>query len=379
MIPIKVLQLGKHFHPDTGGIETVTRNISDMLIRHDIRADVLCTEVRGPYTASDQYYRVIRCASDVSVGNKRFSVDYMHQVRKLQPHYDCALIHMPNPVAVAAALAFWRKPLILLWHADIPQAWIRSATSLLDRWLVQRSDAVIGPTPMHLLSSDQARVIADKGVVIPLPFDRHAMPSPTGKTLFSHTLKAFRATRSLSVSIGRLVPYKGFDVLIEAARRFDHKLASVIVGTGPEFDNLSKQIVQAGVQDRVLMAGRLTDDELADTLAQSDFGCMPSVTAAEMYGMAQVECMAAGLPMISTALKNSGVSHVNRHNETGLIVPPRDPEALASAMLNLSDDLELRQRLAFGAQRSIVEDHDLGPVSQCYADLIRRVVDKQLH
>lgn len=374
MVAIRLLQLAKHFDPDTGGIETVTLNISEMLGVHDIRADVLCTEVAGPYAERERPYRVIRCKSDMAFGNKRLSLDYVRQVRRLASEYDCALIHLPNPVAVAAALAFWRKPVILLWHADIPQVPIRVATAPLDRALIRQAKVVLGPTPIHLARSHQADAIAGKDVVIAYPFDRGNVPQATGTTEFARRLEAFRGPRKLSISIGRLVPYKGFDVLIDAARDFGDELAAVIVGTGPEQENLFRRITAAGVGDRVMLAGSLSAAELGDALALAHIGCMPSVTAAEMYGMAQVECMTAGLPMVSTNLDRSGVSYVNRDGETGLIVPPGDAKALAQAMLQLVRDPVLRQRLAEGARRSVEVDHDIGPVSRRYADLIRGVV-----
>ena len=374
MAAIRLLQLAKHFDPDTGGIETVTLNISEMLGAHDIRADVLCTEVAGPYLERKRPYRVIRCKPDVSFGNKRISLDYVREVGRLQPDYDCALIHLPNPIAVTAALAFWRKPIILLWHADIPQAPIRTATAPLDRLLLKRTSAVIGPTPIHLARSYRADAIAGKGVVIAYPFDRAHVPQATGTTSFGKRLEAFRGARKLSISIGRLVPYKGFDVLIEAAGAFGDGLAAVIVGTGPERENLERRIAAAGVADRVMLAGSLSADELADARALSHIGCMPSVTAAEMYGVAQVECMTAGLPMVSTNLDRSGVPYVNRDGETGLVVPPGDVDALAGAMLRLVREPALHQRLSAGARRSVDVDHDIAPVSRRYADLIRGVV-----
>ncbi len=370
--PIRVLQLAKHFDPDTGGIETVTFNIAEMLPAHGIQADVLCTEVKGPYVERERNYRVMRCAANFSFGNKHLSWRYVEQGRHLEAEYDCALVHMPNPLAVVAALS-WKKPVILLWHADIPQPPIRLATTPLDRLLLARAAAVIGPTPVHLQRSHRAAAIRN-GIVIPYPFDRTLIPTATGTTPFADTLRTFRRGRAMSISVGRLVPYKGFDVLIEAARGFGHRLCSLIVGSGPLRDELTDKIKAAGVEDRVLLAGGLSAAELADAFAQARLGAMPSVTAAEMYGVAQVESMAAGLPMVSTNLDRSGVPFVNKNGETGLVVEPGDVPALTDAMLRLVDDAPLWQRLSAGALRSVEHDHDIAPVSDRYARLIRDVV-----
>lgn len=369
---VRVLQLAKHFDPDTGGIETVTLNISDMLLRHGIQADVLCTEVGGHYEERERPYRVIRCKSDLAFGNKRISWQYLRKGRQLEREYDCAIVHVPNPLAVLAALS-WRKPVIILWHADIPQAPIRWAATPLDNRLLYKAAAVIGATPVHLTCSRRAAAIDGRGVVIPFPFDPSRMPAPTGTSGFAEKLRSFRRGRALSISVGRLVPYKGFDVLIEAARNFDDRLAALIVGSGPLEQELAKQIQAAGVADRVLLAGSLSPYELADAFDQARLGCMPSVTAAEMYGLAQVESMAAGLPVVSTRLERSGVPYVNRDGETGLLVEPGNAEELASAMLRLVDDVALWERLSEGARRAVAEEFDLDRVSERYAQLIRQV------
>jgi len=371
--PLRVLQLAKHFDPDTGGIETVTLNISEVLLQHGIQADVLCTEVKGPYQERERGYQVRRCQADVAFGNKRLSWQYITGGKRLERDYDCAIVHMPNPLAVLAALS-WRKPLIVLWHADIPQLPIRWATTPLDNRLLKKAAAVVGPTPIHLAQSHRADAIeSGKIAIIPYPFDRSLIPVATCATGFAERLQAFRRGRAMSISVGRLVPYKGFEVLIDAAREFDDDLCAIIVGKGPLADELAARIIAAGVEDRVMMAGALLPDELADAFAQARMGCMPSVTAAEMYGVAQVESMAAGLPMVSTEIPRSGVSFVNKDDQTGLVVPLRDPHALATAMLRLANDEALWQRLHEGALRSVTEEHDRTSVGNRYAQLIRDV------
>lgn len=372
---IKLLQLAKHFSPDTGGIETVTQSISEILPVHGISADVLCTATGRAYPPADLPYRVIRCQPTLRFGgNKDVSLDYMRQVRALSPAYDLALIHMPNPVAVAAALAAWKKPIILLWHADIPQRAIRALCTPLDRAVARRSAAIIGPTPVHLETSYRAAAILPKGVVIGYPFDRTRLPPATGRSEVAARVRAFVRERKMALSIGRLVPYKGFDVLIEAARDFDGKVTAVVVGGGPLLESLQAKIAAEGLEHSVLLTGPIGDDALADLLDIAHMGCMPSVTAAEMYGVAQVEAMAFGKPVVSTRLERSGVSYVNKHEVTGLVVEPGDAPALARALKQLADDPALYRRLAAGAAASFAADHDIGPIGRRYADLIRDVV-----
>lgn len=374
--PLRVLQIAKHFDPDTGGIETVTRNISEMLLPERIQTDVLCIEVTGPYIEQERGYRVIRCKADAAFGNKRLSLRYLSQGLQLQREYDCAIVHIPNPLGVAVALA-WSKPVISLWHADIPQTTIRHLSSPFDRMLLRKSAAIVGPTPVHLDCSFHAASMGIQKVIIPYPFDPSIVPPPNGAPAFAERLRRFRRGRPMSISIGRLVPYKGFDVLIDAARAFGERLCCLIVGSGPLEEVLRAQVRSAGLENQILLVGSATREELGEALAQAKLGCMPSVTAAEMYGMAQLECMAVGLPMVSTNLERSGVSYVNRHGITGLIVEPSNPHELAAAMLRMIEDDELWFRLSEGALSEIARSHDIAMVAERYGQMIRQIVSLQ--
>lgn len=371
---MKLLQVAKFFNPDTGGIETVTEQISNMLLPHRIVADVLCTEFNGSYQPLDRPYQVYRCKAEFGIGNKQFSAQYVKYIKDLSSSYDCAIVHMPNPFAAMAMLTFWRKPIILLWHADTPQRWVRTLAGWADRKLIQRASRIIGPTPVHLSESYDARRFQSKGVVIPYPFDAGRLPPPTKASPMVEKVLKWSRGRKLSISIGRLVPYKGFDVLIQSASHFDDGLAAVIVGGGALLEKYRTLAAANGVEDRIFFTGPVSDQELADLLSIASIGCMPSISAAEMYGVAQVEAMSFGLPVVSTRLPRSGVSYVNRHNETGLVVEPNDIEALARALNQLSSDGKLYERLSMGAFQSYQNDHAIAPVSKKYADLITEVV-----
>jgi glycosyltransferase involved in cell wall biosynthesis len=117
----------------------------------------------------------------------------------------------------------------------------------------------------------------------------------------------------------------------------------------------------------------VSDAELADLLQLCDFGCMPSISNAEMYGLAQVDVMAWGKPVVATRLARSGVPFVNRHEVTGLLVEPGDARALADAINRLAGDPALYRQLAAGAAASFSSEHDCAVVGARYAELIRRV------
>lgn len=157
----------------------------------------------------------------------------------------------------------------------------------------------------------------------------------------------------LVIATGRLVPYKGFDVLIKALRSVD--ATAIIVGDGPLRSELLRAAEQLGVAERLILAGTLPRDDLKVHLHAARLYAFPSVSGAETFGIVQIEAMAAGLPIVNTDLP-TGVPHVARHGFEALTVPPNDPAALAAAMSQLLDDRELARRLgAAGRVRAQTE------------------------
>ena len=373
---LRILQMGKFFPPDRGGIETVTRNISEMLTPLAIRADVLCLglEAEGDLDVGSYSVRRIR-PQLVLGGNKALSTRYITDVRAASARYDVGLLHMPNPLAALAALIGWRKPLVLLWHADFSIAPLRAVGDRLDEWLIRRADAVIAPTCVHLDSSRLADRMRSKSTVIPYPFTPGPAASEAPSDL-SRRVARWADGRRVVLAVGRLVPYKGFDVLVDAAAKSAGNVAWVIVGDGPLQPDLTARVARLGLGDRVLLTGGVSPDDMQRLIALADFGCLPSVTAQEMYGMTQVEMMAAGKPMISTDIPRSGVPCVNLHDTTGLIVPPRDATALANAATHLANDRALHARFSTGAAETFAAGHVSSQAARRYAELLHRVAGK---
>jgi glycosyltransferase involved in cell wall biosynthesis len=372
--PLRVLQVGKHFHPDKGGIEAVTLAISELLAGRGARADVLATGIPGTaYPPLDLPYEVIRCRRTVRLGAQDISVGYLRALRSRQADHDLAIAHLPNPVAAAALLAVWCKPLILFWHAAIPYRTARRLLAPFEHALIRRSSAVVALTPVHLQASGHAGLLGERGAVIGFPVDRARFAAPAGGTAAGKRVRAFLRGRKLLLSVGRLVRYKGFEVLIEAARALPRDVAIVIVGDGPRRAGLEAAIDAAGVRDHVLLAGGVDAEELNELLHLAHAGCMPSISAQEMYGVAQVEFMALGKPVIATRLDGSGVPWINRHGESGLIVSPGSAGELAAAIARLTVDAELHARLAAGAAAAFARNNDGDAIGRDWFELVEAV------
>jgi glycosyltransferase involved in cell wall biosynthesis len=368
---LRVLQLGKYFHPDAGGVETVTLDIAKGLLANGIRADVLCFSKSAVEMPPPVPITVYRSPSIMQIAGKSVSLEYVRQVLALHQHYDVGLIHLPNPLAMIAVNLFWRKPIVLLWHADIvgfPKA--RALLQYQERSLIRRAARIISPTPAHVGGSYLAADMKPKAVNGPYPFDADRLYQATGPGAVADEVRRFICGRRMILAVGRLVPYKGFDVLIRAASLLDPQAAVCIVGEGPLDSELRRMISEAGLSNRVILAGRADDSALKRLFESAHVVTMPSVTRAEMYGMTQVEAMSFGCPVVSTSIPDSGVSWVNQHGVTGLIVEPADHDALAAALNQIVRDDVLHDRLAAGARSVFATEHSLKAAATHYGRIL---------
>lgn len=189
------------------------------------------------------------------------------------------------------------------------------------------------------------------------------------------------------VSVGRLVPKKGHDYLVEAARLLHQRHVPFrlnIYGGGPLRDALQQQIATAGLEGIVCLPGGCTQDELISVYRGADiFVLAPVVTAdGDRDGIPNVllEAMASGLPSVSTNI--SGIPEVIVDGVTGLLTPSGDPATLAAALESLLASAPLRARLGQAACEAVARRFDatdnarvmaalLGVEGGIYADRVR--------
>jgi glycosyltransferase involved in cell wall biosynthesis len=145
--------------------------------------------------------------------------------------------------------------------------------------------------------------------------------------------------------VGKLVPRKGVDALIEAMGLLAARPAGAprlaMVGIGELRPGLEARAAELGIADRIHWAGKVPHDEVAWWMAAGDLFVLPSLSE----GLPTVICevMSCARPAVATAV--DGTPEIVRDGETGLLVPPRDPGALADALARLVDDPELARRM----------------------------------
>jgi glycosyltransferase involved in cell wall biosynthesis len=162
------------------------------------------------------------------------------------------------------------------------------------------------------------------------------------------------------LSVGRLVPFKGFDLLIDACAELTPRGADFeceIVGGGELRGQLEVRAMERGLTN-VRFAGEQSHNQVLGALGRCDVFVLASRIdergASDIFPTVIAEAMACAKPVVSTAV--AGIPELVAQNETGLLVPPNDARALADALARLIADDELRHR--FGrAGRARVEEH----------------------
>ena len=218
----------------------------------------------------------------------------------------------------------------------------------IERDLVRAVDLVVatcGDERRELLAlgGDRRRV-----TVVPCGIDPDRF-SPTGP---AEPRPPTSAGRARFVAVGRLVRRKGVDDAIRALARVPGAELVVVggpaaegLGADPEARRLLRVAAEAGVADRVELRGRLPHGEVARLLRSADAAvCVPWY---EPFGIAPVEAMACGLPVVGTAV--GGLLDTVVDGRTGLLVPPRAPDALAAAMRAMVEAPERRRRMGRAA------------------------------
>ncbi|MCM3880904.1 MAG: glycosyltransferase [Vicinamibacterales bacterium] len=367
---MKVLHLGKFYPPARGGIETILKLVCDRT-SPEVRNRVLVANHRtGGMTERDGDTDVVRLSVLKKIGAVAFCPAM--PVRLAGERADLIVIHEPNPMAlVSYFLARPAGKLIVWFHSEVIRpSWLyRVFYRPFLHFALSRASRIIVASPTLADSTPQLRGWRSKCAVIPYGIDVDDDTS----TDVAQQADAIgrRYERPIVLFVGRLVKYKGVDVLLEAMR--DLPAVALIVGDGPERAALARQAEVLGVADRCRFLGEVPDEELAALYRACDIFVLPSVTRQEAFGVVQLEAMARGKAIICTDL-GTGTGWVNQHGDTGLVVPPRDASALHAAIAELLANPDRRHLFgAAGARRVraiFTVDRMIAAVLSLYRDVM---------
>ena len=360
---VKVLHIGKYFPPEPGGMETYLKDLMSSSLKMGTRAIALVHHSRpGLPTLNEQYQtregtlKIWRVAIWFRLLFTPISPSFPFLLRRLirENRPEILHLHLPNPSAFWALLLPSAKRLswVIHWQSDVltdKSSWIIKLCYLgyrpFESALLRRANQIIATSPQYLNASRTLAPFRQKCRVIPLGLaDRFGGYREGGNAPQHNNLLRVLA-------IGRLTHYKGFDVLLRAIAATGQAELDV-VGTGKQLNSLMSLSQSLGLDNRVRFHGRISDDGKKDLLLACDCLCLPSIDRTESFGIALLEAMSAGKACVVSELPGSGMTAVVDADKTGLVVPPGDHVALASAFERLAQDRdELVQMGSLGRKK----------------------------
>lgn len=360
---MNILHLYKDYYPVLGGIENYIKVLAEAQAAAGYQVTVLvCHPGRRTRTETRNGVKVIKAGRLTTAASMPLSLSQPLVLARLRP--DIVHIQSPYPLGeVANWLIGHAKATIITHHSDVVrQKRILSFYGPLLRRVLRAADCIIASSPRYIETSPWLRPVREKCVVVPLGVDvmrftpahqRHAGPLAL---LF----------------VGRLRYYKGLDTLLRA---LTHVLEArlTIVGEGPmreKWEALSRAL---GLADRVVFVGEVEDADLSGWYQQADLFVLPANARAEAFGTVLLEAMASGLPCITTEV-GTGTSWVVQNGVTGLVVPPRNPEALAGAIRQLLTDPDARWRMGQRGQQRVRQEFSQQRMVQSVMDLYQEIL-----
>ena len=335
-----IVHVYKDYNPIFGGIENHIQWLAEAQVAKGHQSEVLVTNPADlPAEEMINGVRVTRAGRLATVASTPLSLSLPLILARRRP--DITHLQFPYPVGevsqlFAQLISRPKRPFVISYQADVTkqQHILKFYKPLLKR-VLKAADCILAASPQYIKSSPFLQPLAHKCRVVPLGID--PLPFEQAKPLIP------KDKRPRILFMGRHRYYKGVDTLIRAM--IDIPDADLLIGGhGPESAAWQQLTEECGVQDRVRFLGDISYEDLPRLYQAADIFCLPSNSRAEAFGIVQLEAMAAGLPCVTTELQ-TGTSFVVQHGETGFVVPPMDPAALAGALNKLLADQELRQKM----------------------------------
>ena len=374
MLKLNVLHVFRTFLTDSFG---GTEQVIGQLIRGNRSSEVrfhVASLSRNPEPAVSDYFgaEIIRFRENFSVASNSFSWPLLQKFGDLVAEADVVHYHFPWPFGDLLHLA-WRvrKPSVVTYHSDIvrQRVLLQLYSPLMHKFL-RSVDAIVATSPNYLATSPVLQRYADKTTVIPIGLDRDSYPRPRPECLQGWNE---RFGNRFFLFVGMLRYYKGLHILLEAMRGVDFPV--VIVGAGPIEGELREQAAKLGLRNIHFLCALPEEDKVA-LLELCTAVVFPSHLRSEAFGISLLEGAMYGKPMISSEI-GTGTSYVNINSETGLVVPPSDPEALRKAMQYLLEHPDVAAEMGRAGERRYKEMFTAERMAASYETLYRKLLESR--
>jgi glycosyltransferase involved in cell wall biosynthesis len=378
---LEICLVNSYYPPWIGGAETYVSNLAQTLSKRGNRVTIYCSSkpLKSDTTLQDGI-KVVRMRTPLTFYGTPL---VLFPASIVSNHFDIIHANFPSPflASISASVSSLRKiPSVLTWHNDLPPVtsgagMLVKIHDLVSPCYLSRFDRIIATTLAYTNKSKTLSRYMRKVRVIRNGVDTKKFnPSVSGYKV----RQEYRLWKNkIILFVGALTrwhAYKGVDILILAfniTRKKYPDAALLLVGEGELAGEYRKLVAMLGLQEKVIFAGRVSDDRLPEYYAACDLAVLPSKDSSEGFGLTLIEAMATGKSVIGSSV--GGIVDVISPGENGLLVAPQNIEDLAEAMNTLLNNEDLRTSLGSNG-RLFAEHFDWHKVSERVEILYKEIL-----
>lgn len=354
----RVLHISKYYDPFVGGVEQTAKDCVNALKNRYVQKVICFNHEKGTVTDFVDGVEIDRCGCQLKISSQSLSAGMRKKLKELLREFkpNIVLLHYPNPFVSTLLLPILPSTtkLILYWHLDITKQKILGKVFHTHiQKLIKRANKIVATSPNYIEGSKYLSSVRKKCIVVPSCINEERLAISSDIIEQAKEIKESNKDKMICLALGRHVPYKGFEYLIQASKQLDNRFAIYIGGNGELTEKLKKM---AEGDNKIHFLGRVDDATLKAYYCATDIFCFPSISKNEAYGLALAEAMYFGNPAVTFTIEGSGVNYVNLANVTGLEVENRAVEKYAKAMKRLADSSKLREALGKAAKERVVKN-----------------------
>lgn len=367
---MRVLQISNYYYPHVGGIEQVAKDISQVLSNsHDVKQKIICfNENASDSTICDKrsedsnYYfdgiEIIKCGCFAKIASQSISLSYYRKLKELLESFDpdIILFHYPNPFVACILLQLItdKTQLIVYWHLDITkQKLLGKLFHFQNIKLLERSDKIVATSPNYIDGSKYLSKYKNKCYVIPNCVSINSNKISNYSINKSKEIRNKYKNKFICFTVGRHIPYKGFEYLIKTSKLLNDDYKILIGGTGPLTKKLKRMIKNNKI---VELLGFLNEEDLIAYYLACDAITFSSITKNEAFGISLAEGMSFGKPAVTYNIKGSGVNYVNINKITGIECENKNIYDYAEAIKYLYNNIDIKNKYGESAKYRVLNN-----------------------
>jgi glycosyltransferase involved in cell wall biosynthesis len=381
---IRILIFSIAYHPLIGGAELAVKNITDRLSRSSalgrdessFEFDVITARFSRSHPVRERIdnVNVYRVGFGGRIGRYLYPIFAFRLAAKLHRESPYQIVWaIMAAYGAAAAMLFKRKfpevkYLLTLQEGDAVQNIHKKVRGFKGIWQksFQKADYI------QAISNHLANWARAEGAKCPV----EVVPNGVDLNRIKYHVSSIEDDKKIVIiSASRLVSKNGMDILIRATAELKGLIHNTeyliqILGSGPEGIRLKKLVKDLAIEDQVEFLGSVENDKVPEYLMRADIFVRPS--RSEGQGIAFLEAMAAGLPVIGTPV--GGIPEFVHDGDTGLLAKPEDFSDLAAKIQRLILDEPLREKLGQNGRKLVEQKYDWNVIAEKMNDVIRNLI-----